>query len=58
VVFSYPGLGFLMVQSVRSQDYPVMQGLFVMITLAVLIANAAVDVLTTLIDPRTRSRES
>jgi peptide/nickel transport system permease protein len=47
-----------MVQSVRSQDYPVMQGLFVMITLAVLIANAAVDVLTTLIDPRTRSRES
>lgn len=58
VVFSYPGLGFLMVQAVRAQDFPVMQGLFIMITLAVLIANAAVDVLTTVIDPRTRSRES
>ncbi len=58
VVFSYPGLGFLMVQAVRSQDFPVMQGLFIMITLAVLAANAAVDVLTTLIDPRTRSREA
>lgn len=58
VVFSYPGLGFLMVQAVRSQDFPVMQGLFIMITLAVLTANALVDVLTTLIDPRTRSREA
>jgi peptide/nickel transport system permease protein len=58
VVFSYPGLGFLMVQAVRAQDFPVMQGLFVMITLAVLTANALVDVLTTLIDPRTRSREA
>jgi peptide/nickel transport system permease protein len=58
VVFSYPGLGFLMVQAVRSQDFPVMQGLFLMITLAVLTANAAVDVVTTVIDPRTRSRES
>ncbi len=58
VVFSYPGLGFLMVQAVRAQDFPVMQGLFIMITFAVLIANAVVDVLTTLIDPRTRSREA
>jgi peptide/nickel transport system permease protein len=58
VVFSYPGLGFLMVQAVRSQDFPVMQGLFVMITFAVLSANALVDVVTTVIDPRTRSRES
>jgi len=57
VVFSYPGLGFLMVQAVRAQDFPVMQGLFLMITLSVLAANALVDVLTTLIDPRTRSRE-
>lgn len=58
VVFSYPGLGFLMVQAVRAQDFPVMQGLFIMITLAVLTANALVDVVTTLIDPRTRGREA
>jgi peptide/nickel transport system permease protein len=57
VVFSYPGLGFLMVQAVRSQDFPVMQGLFLMITLAVLAANALVDVLTAFLDPRTRGRE-
>lgn len=58
VVFSYPGLGFLMVQAVRAQDFPVMQGLFVMITFAVLTANALVDVLTTVIDPRTRARRA
>lgn len=58
IVFSYPGLGFLMVQAVRAQDFPVMQGLFIMITFAVLSANALVDVVTTLIDPRTRGRES
>jgi peptide/nickel transport system permease protein len=57
IVFSYPGLGFLMVQSVRAQDFPVMQGLFLMITLAVLFANALVDVLTAALDPRTRPRE-
>jgi peptide/nickel transport system permease protein len=56
VVFSYPGLGFLLVQSVRAQDFPVMQGLFLMTTLAVLAANAMVDVLTALLDPRTRAR--
>jgi len=57
VVFSYPGLGFLLVQSVRAQDFPVMQGLFLMTTLAVLAANAGVDVLTAVLDPRTRARE-
>jgi len=57
VVFSYPGLGYLMVQAVRAQDFPVMQGLFLMITLAVLAANALVDVVTALLDPRVRGRE-
>lgn len=56
VVFSYPGLGFQLVQAVRAQDFPVMQGLFLMTTLAVLAANFAVDVLTLAIDPRTRGR--
>jgi peptide/nickel transport system permease protein len=58
VVFSYPGLGFLMVEAVRGQDFPVMQGLFLMTTLAVLAANALVDVATAALDPRTRGRES
>jgi peptide/nickel transport system permease protein len=57
IVFAYPGQGYLLVQSVRNQDYPLMQGVFLTITLAVLVANALVDVLYAWIDPRTRSRE-
>lgn len=57
VVFSYPGLGFLLVQAVRAQDFPLMQGLFLMITVAVLLANAGVDVVATMLDPRLRGRE-
>ncbi len=55
VVFSYPGEGWLLVQAVRAQDYPLLQGLVLAITLAVLAANALVDVLTLLVDPRTRA---
>jgi peptide/nickel transport system permease protein len=55
IVFSYPGLGYLLVQAVRNQDYALMQGLFLLITLAVLAANFAVDVLYVWLDPRTRA---
>ena len=54
VVFSYPGTGYLLLQAVRAQDYPLLNALFLVITLAVLGANAVVDVLTSLLDPRTR----
>jgi peptide/nickel transport system permease protein len=54
VVFSYPGLGYLLVQAVRNQDYPLMQGLFLLITLAVLCANWLVDVAVVALDPRAR----
>lgn len=54
IVFSYPGLGYLMVQAVRNQDYPLMQGLFLAITLSVLLANWLVDVAYVWLDPRTR----
>jgi peptide/nickel transport system permease protein len=56
IVFSYPGMGYLLVQSVRNQDYPLMQGLFLMITLAVLCANLIVDLLYVRLDPRVRAR--
>ena len=39
IIFSYPGQGYLLLQAVRSQDFPLMQGLFMTITLAVLAAN-------------------
>lgn len=54
IVFSYPGLGYLLVQAVRNQDYALMQGLFLLITLAVLVANFLVDVTYVWLDPRTR----
>ena len=49
------GSGYLLVQAVRNQDYPLMQGLFLVITLAVLAANLLVDVTYVWLDPRTRA---
>jgi peptide/nickel transport system permease protein len=54
-IFSYPGLGYLLVRSVANLDYPLMQGLFLMITFAVLAANFIVDLLYTRLDPRVRT---
>jgi peptide/nickel transport system permease protein len=54
-VFSYPGLGKLMIQSVQGLDYTLMQGVFLVITLTVLAANFAMDLLYGFIDPRVRN---
>ena len=54
IVFAYPGQGYLLLQAVRGQDYPLLQGLFLTITLAVLGANAVVDIISVALDPRTR----
>ncbi len=54
MVFSYPGLGFYLVRSVTTLDYPLMQALFLMITLAVLGAYFLVDILYVQLDPRVR----
>jgi peptide/nickel transport system permease protein len=53
-VFSYPGIGFRLVTAVSNDDYPLMQGIFLVITLAVLSANFVVDLMYGFIDPRTR----
>lgn len=53
-VFNYPGLGWMLLDAVSNQDFPLMQALFLMITVAVLVAVLAVDLLTALLDPRTR----
>jgi peptide/nickel transport system permease protein len=55
VVFSYPGLGYSLLVAVRNLDYPLMQGIFLMITLAVLLANLIVDLLYVRLDPRVRA---
>lgn len=54
VVFNYPGLGFLLYQAVTSQDYPLMQALFLLITIAVLLAAVLADLANAIIDPRVR----
>jgi peptide/nickel transport system permease protein len=53
-VFNYPGLGYMLLQAVENEDFPLMQALFLMITVAVLVAIFLSDILTTLLDPRTR----
>jgi peptide/nickel transport system permease protein len=55
IVFSYPGQGYLLVRAVKSLDYPLIQGLFLTTTLAVLGANWLVDVVYVWLDPRTRN---
>lgn len=54
IVFSYPGQGYLLIQAVRGLDYPLIQGLFLTITLAVLGANLLVDLVYVWLDPRAR----
>lgn len=54
-VFSYPGIGSKLLQAVQNNDYALMQGIFLVITVAVLGANLVVDLLHSLIDPRTRA---
>jgi peptide/nickel transport system permease protein len=58
IVFSYPGIGLLLVNSVSSDDYALTQGIFLVITFAVLLANLIVDLVIVFVDPRARPREA
>jgi peptide/nickel transport system permease protein len=53
-VFDYPGVGYMLLQAVENEDYPLMQALFLLITVAVLVAILVSDIATALLDPRTR----
>ncbi|WP_028963285.1 ABC transporter permease [Sulfobacillus thermosulfidooxidans] len=54
IVFSYPGVGFQLLTAVENEDYPLMQGIFLIIAIAVLLANFAVELLYARLDPRAR----
>ncbi len=54
IVFAYPGLGYQLITAVQRLDYQLMQGIFLMITFAVLVANLIVDLLYVRLDPRVR----
>ncbi len=53
-LFSYPGLGYLFFTASTDHDLPLMQGLFLFYTLAVLVCVLLADIATALLDPRTR----
>jgi len=55
LVFNYPGVGDLLLQAVLNEDYPLIQGIFLVITLTVLAANLIADFIYLALDPRTRT---
>jgi peptide/nickel transport system permease protein len=54
IVFSYPGVGQLLFNAIKSSDYFLLQGIFLFIIVGVLLANFIVDIVYIIVDPRTR----
>jgi peptide/nickel transport system permease protein len=55
-VFNYPGLGYLLYNAVQNTDYPLMQALFMLFTIAVLVALLICDFVIAWLDPRSRAK--
>jgi peptide/nickel transport system permease protein len=55
IVFSYPGIGYLILGAIQNKDYFLIQGCFLFIIIAVLLANFIIDIVYVLVDPRTRT---
>lgn len=55
-VFTYPGLGRLLIQAITTRDYPLIQGCILVILIAYMLINLAVDMLYAWIDPRIEYR--
>ena len=51
-IFSYPGVGLYMITAIDNLDYPLLQGIFLMVIIAVLVGNLVVDILYGFLDPR------
>jgi peptide/nickel transport system permease protein len=54
MVFSYPGIGFMLYQAVQVQDYPLIQAIFLFIAISVMVANFLSDIVIMALDPRVR----
>jgi peptide/nickel transport system permease protein len=54
LVFSYPGIGYVLLSAVSNEDYPMLEAIFLIIVLAVLAANFIADLVYVLLDPRAR----
>ena len=55
IVFNWPGLGTLTVEALSARDYPVLQGIFLLLSVSVVLANLFADLLYGLLDPRVRA---
>lgn len=53
-VFSWPGIGWLAVQAIFARDYPIVQGVVLVVGVFFVLVNTLVDILYTLLDPRVR----
>ncbi|WP_342488906.1 ABC transporter permease [Cytobacillus sp. FSL W7-1323] len=56
-VYSYPGIGRLLYESVTARDFPMLQGVFLLVTMGVILANLIADLTYPLFDPRVRNRK-
>ena len=55
IVFNWPGLGTLTVEALGARDYPVLQGIFLLLSVTVVLANLAADIVYGFLDPRVRT---
>ena len=55
IVFNWPGLGTLTVEALSGRDYPVLQGIFLLLSVSVVGFNLAADVIYGVLDPRVRT---
>jgi peptide/nickel transport system permease protein len=58
IIFSYPGLGFTLVNAITGQDYPLISASAMIITIMVLIANFAIEIIYGFIDPRIKAAQT
>ena len=54
-IFSWPGLGRLTYEAIGNQDYALLQGLFLLFSAAVIVANLVADLLYSYLDPRVKA---
>jgi peptide/nickel transport system permease protein len=53
-IFQYQGIGYTLFKAIQSRDYPLLQGIFLMITISVVVTNLIADLLYSRLDPRIR----
>jgi peptide/nickel transport system permease protein len=55
-LFSWPGVGLATIQAIQNKDFPMLQGLFLVTSAMVIIANLVADLLYSRLDPRVRTQ--